>query len=119
MLYPGSRAKVCDNSGVLVVKCINCYSKKYAQVGDLISVVIEKVLPNSKHSKGSISKAIVYQTKKKMKRGDGSSIKFDLNSVALISASGNPVGTRVFGPVIHELRAKGHTKLVSLSNSVF
>ena len=68
MLYPGSRAKVCDNSGVLVVKCINCYSKQYAQVGDLISVVIEKVLPNSKHPKGSISKAIVCQTKKKMKR---------------------------------------------------
>nr|YP_009647109.1 ribosomal protein L14 [Chloroparvula japonica]QBX98779.1 ribosomal protein L14 [Chloroparvula japonica] len=118
MLVPGSVAKVCDNSGATSLKCIRVVNGSYAGVGDTIVGVVQSCSPNSKYPKGTVQRAVVFNTKKSLRRYDGSSVRFDANTVALINPQGNPLGTRVFGPACHDLRKKGHTKLVSLAKNV-
>lgn len=110
-----------DNSGARKVCCIKVLGgskRKYASVGDLIVCSIKEASPNSKVKKGDVVKAVVVRTKKEVRRADGSYIRFDRNSAVLINAAGEPVGTRIFGPVARELRARRFMKIVSLAPEV-
>lgn len=110
-----------DNSGAKKLQCIKVLGgskRKYASVGDLIVVSVKEALPNSKVKKGDVKRAVVVRTKKEIKRVDGSWIKFDENSAVLIDNSNEPVGTRIFGPVARELRARRFMKIVSLAPEV-
>ena len=92
--------------------------RKYARMGDIVVVSIKEALPESNVKKGSVAKAIVVRTKKETRRNDGSYIRFDQNAVVLINAEGDPIGTRIFGPVARELRWKEYMKIVSLAPEV-
>jgi large subunit ribosomal protein L14 len=110
-----------DNSGAKKLMCIKVLGgskRKYASVGDLIVVSIRECLPNSKVKKGDVKRAVIVRTKKEIRRPDGSYIKFDVNSAVLVNEAGEPVGTRIFGPVARELRAKKFMKIVSLAPEV-
>jgi large subunit ribosomal protein L14 len=110
-----------DNSGAKKLMCIKVLGgskRKYASVGDLIVVSIREALPNSKVKKGDVKRAVIVRTKKEIRRADGSYIKFDVNSAVLVNDAGEPVGTRIFGPVARELRAKKFMKIVSLAPEV-
>jgi large subunit ribosomal protein L14 len=110
-----------DNSGATKLMCIKVLGgskRKYASVGDLIVVSIREALPNSKVKKGDVKRAVIVRTKKEIRRADGSYIKFDVNSAVLVNDAGEPVGTRIFGPVARELRAKKFMKIVSLAPEV-
>jgi large subunit ribosomal protein L14 len=110
-----------DNSGAKKLQCIKVLGgskRKYASVGDIIVVTVKEALPNSRVKKGDVRKAVVVRTKKEIRRPDGSYIKFDLNSAVLLNNQGEPVGTRIFGPVARELRAKRFMKIVSLAPEV-
>jgi large subunit ribosomal protein L14 len=110
-----------DNSGAKKLMCIKVLGgskRKYASVGDLIVVSIREALPNSKVKKGDVKRAVIVRTKKEIRRADGSYIKFDVNSAVLVNDAGVPVGTRIFGPVARELRAKKFMKIVSLAPEV-
>ena len=110
-----------DNSGAKKLMCIKVLGgskRKYASVGDLIVVSIREALPNSKVKKGDVKRAVIVRTKKEIRRADGSHIKFDVNSAVLVNDAGEPVGTRIFGPVARELRAKKFMKIVSLAPEV-
>jgi large subunit ribosomal protein L14 len=110
-----------DNSGAKKLMCIKVLGgskRKYASVGDLIVVSIRECLPNSKVKKGDVKRAVIVRTKKEIRRADGSYIKFDVNSAVLVNEAGEPVGTRIFGPVARELRAKKFMKIVSLAPEV-
>jgi len=112
---------VADNSGARKVQCIKVLGgskRKYATVGDIIVVSIKEAIPNSKVKKGDVMKAVVVRTAKEMGRADGSYIKFDSNSAVLIDNQREPVGTRIFGPVARELRAKRFMKIISLAPEV-
>jgi large subunit ribosomal protein L14 len=112
---------VADNSGAKVVKCIKVLGgsrRRYASLGDVIVVSIAEAVPNSKVKKGSIAKAVVVRTAKENRRPDGSYIKFDENSAVIINAQRDPVGTRIFGPVARELRARKFMKIISLAPEV-
>lgn len=112
---------VCDNSGPKKVKCIKVpggSGKNFAHIGDVIIVAVQNSIPSSKITKGSVVKALVVRTKSSKKRQDGSVIKFDSNSVVLLNNNFEPLGTRVFGPVTRELRAKGFFKITSLASEV-
>jgi len=121
MIQMQTRLNVADNSGakeVMCVKVIGGSKRRYAAIGDIIIVSIKDALPNSKVKKGDVAKAVVVRTTHKMKRPDGSYIRFDDNSAVLINASNEPIGTRIFGPVARELRAKQFVKIVSLAPEV-
>ena len=112
---------VADNSGAKVVQCIKVLGgsrRRYASLGDIIVVSIKEALPGSKVQKGSTAKAVVVRTRRQYSRADGSLIRFDTNSAVLIDNKGEPVGTRIFGPVARELRAKRFLKIISLAPEV-
>ncbi len=112
---------VADNSGARKVGCIKVLGsskKKYASLGDIIVVSVKDAVPNSKIKKGDVVKAVVVRTKKGLRRLDGSYIKFDDNSAVLINQQNEPIGTRIFGPVARELRAKKFMKIISLAPEV-
>jgi large subunit ribosomal protein L14 len=112
---------VADNSGARKVGCIKVLGssrRKYASLGDVIVVSVKDAIPNAKIKKGDVVKAVVVRTKKGVKRMDGSYIKFDDNSAVLINQQNEPLGTRIFGPVARELRAKKFMKIISLAPEV-
>jgi large subunit ribosomal protein L14 len=112
---------VADNSGAKRVSCIGVLGgsrKRYATVGDVITVSVREAIPNSKVKKGDVMRAVVVRTVKEVRRLDGSFLKFDDNSVVLINNQMEPVGTRIFGPVARELRAKQFMKIISLAPEV-
>ena len=120
MLQQESKAAVADNSGtkeVLVIRVLGGTKKRYASVGDYIIVTIKSAIPSSDVKKGTVSRAIVVRTKKEIRRVDGSYIRFDDNAVVLLNAAGEMRGTRIFGPVARELRAK-NMKIISLAPEV-
>jgi len=110
-----------DNSGAKKVQCIKVFGgsrKRYATVGDIIKVTVKEAIPNSKVKKGDVMRAVVVRTAKEIRRVNGSYIKFDCNSAVLINNQNEPVGTRIFGPVARELRAKRFMKIISLAPEV-
>ena len=112
---------VADNTGAKRVECIKVLGgskRRYAGVGDLIVVSVKDALPNGKVKKGSVHKAVVVRVKKGIHRQDGSKVKFDNNAAVLIDDKGEPVGTRIFGPVTRELRTRGQMKIISLAPEV-
>jgi large subunit ribosomal protein L14 len=121
MIQMQSRLKVADNSGAKEVMCIKVLGgskRRYAAIGDIIVVSVKEAMPNSKVKKGDVAKAVVVRTIHKLRRADGSYIRFDDNSAVLINAAKEPIGTRIFGPVARELRAKSFVKIVSLAPEV-
>ena len=121
MIQMQSRLRVADNSGAREVQCIKVLGgskRRYASIGDIIVVSIKDALPNSKVKKGDVAKAVIVRTVHKLRRPDGSYIRFDDNSAVLINAAKEPIGTRIFGPVARELRAKQFVKIVSLAPEV-
>ena len=121
MIQAFSRLDVADNSGAKVVMCIKVLGgsrRRYAAVGDIIVVSVKEAMPNSKVRKGEVTKAVVVRTKKIVRRMDGSYVRFDTNSAVLLNAQKEPVGTRIYGPVARELRAKKFMKIVSLAPEV-
>jgi len=112
---------VADNSGAKKVYCIKVLGgsrRRYASIGDIIVVSVKEALPNSKVKKGDVQKAVVVRTAREVARPDGSYIKFDTNSAVLITKDQEPIGTRIFGPVARELRAKKFMKIISLAPEV-
>ena len=112
---------VADNTGAKRVECIKVLGgskRRYAGVGDLIVVSVKDALPNGKVKKGSVHKAVVVRVKKGIHRDDGSKVKFDNNAAVLVDDKGEPVGTRIFGPVTRELRNRGQMKIISLAPEV-
>ena len=112
---------VADNSGarkLFTIKVLGGSKKRYASLGDVVKVSIREAIPNSKVKKGEVLSAVIVRAKKEVRRQDGTYIKFDDNSAVLINAQGEPVGTRIFGPVARELRAKRFMKIVSLAPEV-
>ncbi|MDA8273698.1 MAG: 50S ribosomal protein L14 [Deltaproteobacteria bacterium] len=110
-----------DNSGAKKLMCIKVLGgskRKYAEIGDIIVVSIKEAIPNSKVKKGDVSKAVIVRTVKEIKRPDGSYIRFDNNSAVLINTQNEPIGTRIFGPVARELRAKKFMRIISLAPEV-
>ncbi len=121
MIQVQSRLRVADNSGAREVMCIKVLGgtkRRSASIGDIIVVSIKDALPNSKVKKGDVAKAVIVRTVHKLRRADGSYIRFDDNSAVLINAAKEPIGTRIFGPVARELRAKAFVKIVSLAPEV-
>jgi len=121
MIQMQTRLNVADNSGareVMCIKVIGGSKKRYASIGDIIIVSIKEAMPNAKVKKGDVAKAVVVRTVHKLRRADGSYIRFDDNSAVLINAAKEPIGTRIFGPVARELRAKQFVKIVSLAPEV-
>lgn len=121
MIQQMSELKVADNSGAKRLRCIKVLGgsrRRYAYIGDVIVVSIKEAIPKSKVKKGDVKKAVIVRTKKETRRTDGSTIRFDENSAVLISDTGEPMGTRIFGPVARELRAKKFSKIISLAPEV-
>ncbi len=121
MIQMQSRLRVADNSGAREVQCIKVIGgskRRYAGIGDVIVVSIKDALPNSKVKKGDVAKAVIVRTKRSIRRTDGSYIRFDDNSAVLIKNDLEPIGTRIFGPVARELRAKKFVKIISLAPEV-
>lgn len=112
---------VADNSGAKKLQCIKVLGgsrRRYAYLGDVIVVSVKEAIPNSKVKKGSVMKAVVVRTTKESRRVDGTYVRFDDNSAVLINQANEPVGTRIFGPVARELRAKNFLKIISLAPEV-
>ena len=112
---------VADNSGAKKVACIKVLGgtkRRYATIGDVIVVSIKEAVVNSKVKKGDVARAVIVRTKREVKRPDGSYIKFDNNSAVMVSKDGEPIGTRIFGPVARELRGKKFMKIISLAPEV-
>ena len=121
MIQVQSTLDVADNSGARKLFCIKVLGgskRRYANIGDISVVSIRDALPNSKVKKGSVMKAVVVRTRKGLRRADGSLIRFDTNSAVLIDNQKQPIGTRIFGPVARELRAKKFLKIISLAPEV-
>ena len=121
MIQVQTELMVADNTGAKRVECIKVLGgskRRYAGVGDLIVVSVKDALPNGKVKKGSVHKAVIVRTKKEIFRKDGSKVQFDNNSVVLTDEKGEPIGTRIFGPVTRELRYRGQTKIISLAPEV-
>ena len=121
MIQMQSRLNVADNSGakeVMCVKVLGGSKRRFASIGDIIVVSIKEAIPNAKVKKGDVAKAVIVRTVHKLRRADGSYIRFDDNSAVLINAAKEPIGTRIFGPVARELRAKQFVKIVSLAPEV-
>ncbi len=121
MIQMQSKLKVADNSGAKLVQCIKVLGgsrRRTASVGDIIVVSIKDALPKSKVKKGDVAKAVIVRTIHKLRRPDGSYIRFDENSAVLINNNKEPIGTRIFGPVARELRAGSYMKIISLAPEV-
>jgi len=121
MIQTETELKVADNSGAKRLMCIKVLGgtrRRYATVGDVVVVSVKEAMPNSKVKKGDVMKAVIVRTIKEIRRMDGSYIKFDDNSAVLITPHNEPVGTRIFGPVARELRAKNFMKIISLAPEV-
>ncbi|HXX80297.1 MAG TPA: 50S ribosomal protein L14 [Thermodesulfovibrionales bacterium] len=113
--------EVADNSGAKRVQCVKVLGgsrRRYARLGDIVVVSVKEALPDSNIKKGSVTKAVVVRTRNATRRPDGSYIRFDQNAVVLINPQGEPVGTRIFGPVARELRWKEYMKIISLAPEV-
>jgi len=121
MIQPQTMLDVADNTGAKKVMCIKVLGgsrKRYATIGDIIVVTVKESVPNSATKKGTVNKAVIVRTAKEIRRPDGSYIKFDRNAAVLINNQGEPMGTRIFGPVARELRGKKFTKIISLAPEV-
>ena len=121
MIQMSTELDVADNSGARRVMCIKVLGgskRRYADVGDIIVVSVKEAIPRGRVKKGSVMKAVVVRLSKDIRRADGSSIRFDKNAAVLINAQGEPVGTRIFGPVPRELRGKNQMKIISLAPEV-
>ncbi len=121
MIQMQSKMEVADNSGARLVQCIKVLGGSHhneASVGDVVVVSVKEAIPRSKAKKGSIHKAVIVRTAAPVKRRDGTVIRFDKNAVVLLSGQGEPIGTRIFGPVTRELRQKNFMKIVSLAPEV-
>ena len=121
MIQSETNLNAADNSGAKRLYCIKVLGgtrRRYATVGDIIVVSVKEAIPNAKVKKGDVLRAVVVRTKKEVRRADGSYIKFDDNSAVLINAAKEPIGTRIFGPVARELRAKQFMKIISLAPEV-
>ena len=121
MLQMQSKLDVADNSGAKTVQCIKVLGgskRRTASVGDIVVVSVKEAIPRGRVKKGEVLKAVIVRTKKDIRRADGSAIRFDSNAAVLVNAQGEPIGTRIFGPVTRELRAKNLMKIVSLAPEV-
>jgi len=121
MIQTQTKLRAADNSGAKLLLCIKVLGgskRRYASVGDIVVVSVKEAIPNSKVKKGDVMRAVVVRTIKEINRPDGSYIKFDDNSAVLISQQNEPIGTRIFGPVARELRAKNFMKIISLAPEV-
>ncbi len=121
MIQTETRLTVADNSGAKELYCIKVLGgskRRYASIGDIIIVSVKEAIPNAKVKKGDIVPAVIVRTKKEISRPDGSAIRFDDNSAVVLTKNNEPVGTRIFGPVARELRAKRFMKIVSLAPDV-
>ncbi|MDP2193277.1 MAG: 50S ribosomal protein L14 [Alphaproteobacteria bacterium] len=121
MIQVETRLTVADNSGakeVLCIKVLGGSKRRYASVGDVIVVSVKDAVPRGKVKKGEVQRAVVVRTKQALDRPDGSRIHFDRNAAVLIDKKGEPIGTRIFGPVTRELRTAGYMKIISLSPEV-
>ena len=121
MVQVQTMLEVADNTGAKKVMCIKVLGgtrKKYATIGDIIIVTVKEAVPNAGIKKGTVNRAVIVRTTKEVRRVDGSYIKFDNNAAVLINNQGEPLGTRIFGPVARELRSRNFTKIVSLAPEV-
>ena len=121
MIHNETNLEVADNSGARKVQCIKVLGgskRKFASVGDIIIVSIKDAIPKGKVSKGDVHQAVIVRTAKEIRRNDGSAIRFDKNAAVLINKQLEPIGTRIFGPVTRELRAKKFMKIISLAPEV-
>jgi large subunit ribosomal protein L14 len=121
MIQMRSNLEVADNSGARRVQCIKVLGgskRKTASIGDIIVVSVKEAIPRGKVKKGEVHKALIVRTSKEIRRGDGSSVRFDRNAAVLIDKEGEPIGTRIFGPVTRELRSKNFMKIISLAPEV-
>ncbi len=121
MIQMQTKLDVADNSGAKVVQCIKVLGgskRRTASVGDIVVVSVKEAIPRGRVKKGEVLKAVIVRTKKEIRRQDGSAIRFDSNAVVLVNPQGEPIGTRIFGPVTRELRNKNLMKIVSLAPEV-
>ena len=121
MIQMQTNLDVADNSGARRVMCIKVLGgskRRFASVGDVIVVSIKEAIPRGRVKKGDVHRAVIVRTAKEIRRGDGSSIRFDRNAAVLINKQGEPIGTRIFGPVTRELRGKKFMKIISLAPEV-
>ncbi len=121
MIQSETRLTVADNSGAKELYCIKVLGgskRRYARIGDIIVVSVKEAIPNAKVKKGDVVKAVIVRTRKEISRPDGSMIRFDDNSAVILGTSNEPIGTRIFGPVARELRAKRFMKIISLAPEV-
>jgi len=121
MIQVQTELQVADNTGARIVECIRVLGgsrRRYATIGDIIVVSIKDAIPKGKVKKGDVHKAVIVRTRKELKRVDGSLIKFDANAAVLVQPNGEPIGTRIFGPVTRELRGKNFMKIISLAPEV-
>ena len=121
MIQQETRLRVADNSGakeVLCIKVLGGSKRRYAHIGDIIKVSIKEAAPRGRVKKGEVYSAVVVRTAKGVRRQDGSLIKFDGNAAVLLNNKLEPIGTRIFGPVPRELRARNHMKIISLAPEV-
>ncbi len=121
MIQMQSNLEVADNSGARRVQCIKVLGgshRQTADVGDVIVVSVKDAIPRGRVKKGEVQRAVIVRTSKEIRRADGSAIRFDRNAAVLIDKQGEPIGTRIFGPVTRELRGKGYMKIISLAPEV-
>ena len=121
MIQMRTNLEVADNSGARRVQCIKVLGgskRKTASIGDIIVVSVKEAIPRGKVKKGEVHKALIVRTSKEIRRGDGSSLRFDRNAAVILNNQNEPIGTRIFGPVVRELRAKNFMKIISLAPEV-
>ena len=121
MIIPESNLEVTDNSGARRVQCIRILGgskRRWATVGDVIVVSVKEAIPRGRVKKGDVHRAVIVRTAKEIRRPDGTSIRFDRNAAVLLNNADEPIGTRIFGPVTRELRARRYMKIVSLAPEV-
>lgn len=121
MIQMQTNLDVADNSGARRVQCIKVLGgshRRYASVGDVIVVSVKEAIPRGRVKKGDVHKAVVVRTRKEVRREDGTAIRFDSNAAVMLNNSGEPIGTRIFGPVVRELRSKNFMKIISLAPEV-
>jgi large subunit ribosomal protein L14 len=121
MIQMQSRMEVADNSGAREVQCIKVLGgskRRTANIGDVVIVSVKEAIPRGRVKKGNVQRAVIVRTRKGINRAYGESINFDTNACVLINTNGEPIGTRIFGPVTRELRGKGYMKIISLAGEV-
>ncbi len=121
MIQMQTNLDVADNSGARRVQCIKVLGgskRRYASVGDVIVVSVKEAIPRGRVKKGDVHKAVVVRTRKEVRRADGTAIRFDTNAAVMLNNAGEPIGTRIFGPVVRELRSKNFMKIISLAPEV-